>query len=496
MNTPLRRTLLLLAGVALLGAACSDGGSPTEAAPGRDEARVGFALDVAGTSVSAIAVEVTAADITSRLVFNIEVVNGVATGSITIPAGADRTITARAYDAKGILTHQGSRVVTVKGGSNTSIAITMVPTAGEQPLTINFGVMVVQVSRAVQPPTFPTFMGEEIGDTVRYRAFVRNADGSAVDGKVRWASLNPSIATVDSTGLVTARRSGQVEIAATYQGAGGAATFIVRGDGTGGTADQTAPALTGFTLSADSVNIAAGDTVLTFTVSATDAGGGVGTISVYLQAPATDGVQNRQGQSCSAGSGWSTTPSAPNNTVSWTCKLVFSRYNAAGTWTISSVQIYDRAYNSRILTDTQLAARGFKTAVKVANSNGDVAAPVLTAFSIAPDSINVATGADTVVTVTFGVSDARAGVESVSINFSDQTPLGGRYCYADRYALAIGPTTNQVTWSCKLFFPRTSAAGTFTVSNVTVRDRIGNHRSYTNAQLTAAGFESGFKVAR
>ncbi len=121
MGTPLRRTLFLLAGVALLGAACGDGGSPTHAAPGRDEARVGFSLDVAGTSVTTIAVEVTAPDITSRLVFNIEAVNGVATGSITIPAGADRTITARAFDAKGILTHEGSKAVTVRGGANASI---------------------------------------------------------------------------------------------------------------------------------------------------------------------------------------------------------------------------------------------------------------------------------------------------------------------------------------------------------------------------------------
>jgi hypothetical protein len=495
MRTPLRRTLLLLAGVALMGAACRDGGSPTDAAPGRDEARVGFSLDVAGTSVSTISVEVTAPDITSRLVFNIEAVNGVATGSITIPAGADRTITARAFDAKGIVTHQGFRVVTVKAGANTSITITMVPTAGEQPLTINFGALVVQVSRG--PTSFPgTPPAPETGDTVRYRAAIQNADGTPVNGKVRWASLNPAIATVDSLGLVTARRPGQVEIAATYQGAGGAATVTVRGDGTEGSTDQTAPRVTGITFSADSLDIAAGDTVLNVTVSATDAGSGVSSLSLHLQGPGAEGT-NRQSLYCyTSGYVGMSPPPSPANTVSWTCRVAFSRYNAAGTWTVSSVDAHDRLNNYRHVTGAQLAASGGRTTVKVGNANADVTGPAVTGISIAPDSLNLTTATDTSITVTVTASDAGAGVDGLSLSFANQAGTLWRYCSADRYSLPSSTATNQVTWSCKLAFARTSAAATYLVSSVSVRDRVGNTTGYTAAQVTAAGWESGFKVAK
>ncbi|HEY0038190.1 MAG TPA: Ig-like domain-containing protein [Longimicrobium sp.] len=498
MRSPLRRTLFLLAGVALLGAACSDGGSPTDAAPGKDEARVGFSLDVAGTSVSAISVEVTAPDITGRLVFNIEVVNGVATGSITIPSGADRTITARAYDAQGILTHQGSKVVTVKGGTNTSITITMVPSAGEQPLTINFGALIVQVSRATAPPSYPVFTGEEVGDTARYKAVVRNADGTTVNGKVRWASLNPAIATVDSLGLVTARRPGTVEIAATYQGAGGSANVTVRGDGTEGSADQTAPRLTGLTFGADSVNIAAGDTVLNITVNATDAGSGVSYLSVGLNSPAIGGQMNRHYQTCyTSGPGDYSTPPAPNKTVSWTCRIVFSPHQAGGTWTISSVQLYDRGNNGRFVSEAQLVAGGMRTTVKVGNTNADLAGPAATGISIAPDSLNVTTATDTSVTITVAASDAGAGVEAISVSVRDASGSLTRFCNMDRYQLPGSTATNQVTWSCKLFFQRTSAASTYTISSVNLRDRVGNTRSYTGEQVAAtAGWESRFKVAK
>jgi hypothetical protein len=436
-------------------------------------------------------VEVTAPDITGRLLFNIEVVNGVATGSITIPAGADRTVTARAFDARGIVTHQGSKVVTVKGGTNTSITITMVPTAGEQPLTINFGALIVQVSRV--PSSVPVAVNPETGDTVRYRAAVRNADGTAVDGTVRWASLNASIATVDSAGLVTARKPGPVEIVATYQGAGGSATLTVRGDGTGGSVDQTAPRITGVTASADSLDLAAGDTVLTFTVSATDAGTGVSRLHVSLYAPGAETGESGQTQVCStyAPSG----ATGPANQVSWTCKVVFSRHNAPGTWILHNVQVADVRNNGRFVNRTQLAAAGIDVEYKIVNSKPDLAAPTVSAITIAPDSINLTTATDTTVTVTVTASDPGAGVEYMGVSFRTPTGAYGPDCFVYAYFFS-SPTTNQVTWSCQLRLPRAGAAGTYTLDSVYIRDRVGNSRNLTAAQVTAAGFESSFKAAK
>jgi hypothetical protein len=481
-----RRTLLLLA---LLGAACSDGKSPTDAAPGRDEARVGFSLNVAGTSVATISVEVTAPDITSRLVFNIEAVNGVAAGSITVPAGADRTITARAYDAKGILTHQGSKVVTVKGGANTSITITMVPAAGEQPLTISFGVLVVQVSRAAAPPEYPPFAGDEVGDTVRYLAAVRNADGTAVNGKVRWASLNPAIATVDSTGLVTARRPGRVEIAATSQGAGGSAFVTVLGDGTDGSVDQTPPKVTGVVLSADSVDIAAGDTIVDITVTITDAGSGVLGGAIFLFSPFLPGNRNDyHARHCTLGR---TDPVA--NPASWTCRITFSPHNVGGRWHIQ-MRISDRGGNERMLDGEKLEASGMRGVIKVANANPDLTAPTVSGISIAPDSINLTTATDTVITVSMTAADAAAGVEWALIIFSSPGSADRPLCYAG-HSLPFDTPTNQVTLSCKVALPRTLAAGTYTIESVDVHDRVGNTASMEKTDL-AAGWESSFKVTK
>ncbi len=482
MRIPLRRTLLLLAGAALLGAACGDGGSPTGATP--DEARVGFSLDVAGTSVSDISVEVTAPDITSRLVFNIGVVNGVATGSITIPAGADRTITARAYDAKGILTHQGSRVVTVRGGTNTSITITMVPATGEQPLTINFGALVVQVSRAVEPPSYPPFTGDEVGDTVRYRALVRNADGSPVEGKVRWASLNPAVATVDSTGLVTARRPGQVEIAATYQGVGGSAMLTVRGDGTDGSPDQTAPRVTGVLLSADSVDLAAGDTSVVITVQITDAGSGVQGGVIFLFSPFVPGAQgDYHSRNC-------TLTRAAADPASWRCTITFSPHNIGGAWSID-MRISDHDGNERFPDGKTLEASGIKGTIEVANAKADVTGPTVSGISIAPDSINLTTATDTVVTVSVTAADAGAGVEWALIGFSNPARTHTVYCYAG-HSLPHDTATNQVTLSCGVALPRTTAAGTYTIGYIRVHDRVGN----TRHPDVAAGWESSFKVIK
>ena len=489
MRSPLRRTVLLLAGLALLGAACRDGGSPTGAAP--DDARVGFSLDVAGTSVTTIVVEVSAPDIASRPVFNIEAVDGVATGSITIPAGSNRTITARAYDARGNLTHEGSQVVTVKGGTNASITLTLLPVAGEQPLTINFGALVVQVSRV--SPAAPGAPSPEMGDTVRYRAVIQNPDGSPVSGKVVWASGNVAVATVDSAGLVTARRPGQVEIGATYQGAGGSATLTVRGDGTDGTPDQTAPRATGFVLSADSVNIATGARFVDVTVAATDAGSGVSSMNVVFDGPVVGGSPI-QGQDCFSGT--PTPPQGAAGAVSLTCRIAFSPHAAAGTWSLDYVQLSDRAGNSREVAGSALLAGGARTRVKVVNPNQDVAAPAISAISIAPDSINLATGADTVVTVTVTASDPGAGVQSVTLAFRGETGNSEEHCFANDYALPSTTPTNQVTWSCRIAFPRASAAGTYRISGVATLDRIGNERHYTPEQVAAAGWEASFKVAK
>ena len=69
---------------------------------------------------------------------------------------------------------------------------------------------------------------EALGDTARLVAEVRDQQGQIASGAtVAWASGDPSVATVDATGLATAAGNGTVTITATAEAASGAATVTV-----------------------------------------------------------------------------------------------------------------------------------------------------------------------------------------------------------------------------------------------------------------------------
>jgi hypothetical protein len=52
-----------------------------------------------GEMVEVIAIEVTGAGIPVPIIVNLEVVDGTASGTVTVPAGSDRTFTGRGFDA-------------------------------------------------------------------------------------------------------------------------------------------------------------------------------------------------------------------------------------------------------------------------------------------------------------------------------------------------------------------------------------------------------------
>jgi hypothetical protein len=117
-RTPLRVAFATL-GYAVAFASC---GQDTVAPAG--EAKLVLFADVSGTSVSTVVVEVTAPDITTPLVFNIQVSNGVATDTIVVPAGSQRTIAMRAFDGSAIETHSGSTSLNIAPGTNATVTIT------------------------------------------------------------------------------------------------------------------------------------------------------------------------------------------------------------------------------------------------------------------------------------------------------------------------------------------------------------------------------------
>jgi hypothetical protein len=187
--------------------------------PPGDEVTLAISANLSGTMTATIVADVTAPDIPTMLVFNIPIVNGSATGTITVPAGSNRTITLRAYDAGGVETHNGSVTVTILPGTNPSMAIILTPLTGDLPITVTLGTVSVSVT--------PTSATLSVAGTRQLSATILDSQGNPTTGVVTWATDNPGIATVDATGLVTATGVGTTSISAVFRGVTGTATITV-----------------------------------------------------------------------------------------------------------------------------------------------------------------------------------------------------------------------------------------------------------------------------
>jgi len=182
--------------------------------------------DLSGTAVATVVVEATAPDIATALVFNIPIVNRVASGTITVPAGSSRTITLRAYDAGGVQTHSGSVTVNVQAGTNPTISVVLTPLTGGLPITVTLGNLTVTVT----PPSGSLGLaGNSLGlpGTVQLTAVIKDWNGNPVTGVATWATRDPGVALVDASGLVTAAGAGTTTISAAFEGATGTATVTV-----------------------------------------------------------------------------------------------------------------------------------------------------------------------------------------------------------------------------------------------------------------------------
>lgn len=221
MRNPLRHIVAAFPVLLFAGSACSPG-EITPPPPGLVTLLV--RANVSATSVALVVVEVTAPDIDTPLVFNIPVTAGVASGTVTVPAGSDRTFTMRAFDSGGIETHAGSRTVDVAAGANPAIVITLLPLSGDVPIDATLGTVTV----LVVPPA-DTLAAPD--DTVTLTGRVFDSKGDPVTDPLVWATLDPSVATVertsDSTGLVTGQGPGTTQVVATFAGVGDAADIVV-----------------------------------------------------------------------------------------------------------------------------------------------------------------------------------------------------------------------------------------------------------------------------
>jgi Big-like domain-containing protein len=179
--------------------------------------------DLSGTPIATVVVRVTAPDIATPLAFNISTVRGVAAGTITIPAGSNRTLALQAYDAGGIEIDSGSVTLNLQPGLNPTVSILLTPLPGQPPITVvvgSFSVTTQSAADTLAP-----------GDTVTVTATTLDASGNPITGQVGWATLDPKVATVVSTGQqrgrVTATGPGRTTVVAIYGGMAGPTAIAV-----------------------------------------------------------------------------------------------------------------------------------------------------------------------------------------------------------------------------------------------------------------------------
>jgi hypothetical protein len=215
-----RRSPVAVAVGCLLVAACL---LKDTTAPGDRRIALVVRADLSAAAVATVVVVVTAPDITNPLVFNIPVANGVAAGTVTLPAGSARTITMHAYDAGGVETHRGSVTLNVQPGTNPMVALVLTPLVGGVAIDVTLGAYGVTVTPPVD--SLP------IGVTAALTATIVDAHGAPVSQPVTWATLDPGIAMVastsDLTALVTATGAGSTRIVATFRGGVGVAAIAV-----------------------------------------------------------------------------------------------------------------------------------------------------------------------------------------------------------------------------------------------------------------------------
>ncbi|HET7274341.1 MAG TPA: Ig-like domain-containing protein [Longimicrobiaceae bacterium] len=188
------------------------------------------------TTVEQLSVEVTAADIPIPVIANLTITDtdsdgdfDRAEGTIVVPSGRERTFTARAFDLDGFVTHEGTTTTQVRPNDK-AVRIPLFPK--------EVGVPIEVVVSAYSVSIDPTTAAIDPEDTQQFTATVMDASGEVVESpELTWASSNPAVATVDSSGLVRAQISGLTDIVVSYKGISAEAQLTV-GEGSAVPANQ------------------------------------------------------------------------------------------------------------------------------------------------------------------------------------------------------------------------------------------------------------------
>jgi IPT/TIG domain len=244
--------------------------------------------------------------------------------------------------------------------------------------------------------------------------------------------------------------------------------------------DAEPPAVTGLTIEPSSVNTTSSAQTVTVKAQLTDNLSGVAGGSIQFQSP--NGKQFTSKATFSKVSG-----SELNG--SWKAEVPFEQFTQAGTWKVSSMVLTDGVGNEAKLTGSQLEAKALPDNVSV-TSTEDTEAPVLVSLALAPASVETTSSAQTV-TATAEITDNASGFARGSIDF--KAPTGEHITQPVSFVRVSGTATKGI-YEAKATFKQYIQAGTWTVSDVSMVDAVGNEANITTAQLEAKAFPHSVAV--
>lgn len=321
--------LLLAAGCGLLGR------EPTRSEPA--PYRLAIRADLAQLGITRVAVEVSGPGIDPPIAQDLAISGSTASGTVEVPAGPQRTITVRAFNAAGVETHRGSATVDVTAGATVNADITLQPLVG----TVAITVTVASIGLSVTPAAPAVRAGEQL--TLVASAVDLNANNAPVTGLTfRWTSLRPPVATIDAAGRLTALDTGTARIAVNAGAAGLVVTFRVAPGTT----------LLDATLAPDSAALGGGTTTTVRVRVRDDGATGADSVRVTLRSP-TGAV----GPSCVAAAPVAGTTRA---NAAFECPLALPAGSAAGDWPIGSILVHGTArttYDAPLLAAAGIRAR-------------------------------------------------------------------------------------------------------------------------------------------
>lgn len=284
---------------------------------------------------------------------------------------------------------------------------------------------------------------------------------------VEWASLDPTVATVNDTGLVHAVAPGDARITATAGPVADTSRVTVRDDRVPPTVSEASISPIG-----RAVDVSSGAVTVTLSMRARDVESGVRAFRASIASP-------RGGESfCAA--------DAPISGTSadgvWQCAFVLNQYAEPGDWIIQPAAV-DVSGNVTLLSHSAV-----KT---VTGSLPDDVPPTLAALTQTPGSVDVRQQAASI-DLRVTLQDEGAGPAEMFVVWADHTGTPIYTCTHQQRVLQAA--NGSVVKQCSATIPAGSPNGAWTIRSIRFLDLRGNERPLTTAELTAGGFATTVQV--